>query len=399
MATIYWRNGWAWARAQVKGEPIREPLGTRNKGEAQERFQQFLARIEADKNSKWVKRETTFDAAARVFMDEHLPTLRKSSHSRYLQSLGKLTPHFEALTLQGISRADLTKYVASERRRGVSDSTIRRDLACLSSLFTVAADYELCDANPVLSFLHAKKKAKQLNEADFRTRYLSHLEELALLRQARSEADAMKHGSPRWHEKFMILCAFALYIDTGLRAQELLLAERSWLNYDGPEIIVPGSVAKNGKERRVPLTDRALAILEQIPEHKPKTGKPSPYILWRCSTGKRFKDLNKTLQRIAGKVGIKDITIHDLRRTCGCRLLQDRRMAMVQVSQWLGHASTDITEKRYAFLKVENLQEALGRKLSPEVRLQVGSFFDGPEERTNAGTLRLLTPINTGDVA
>ena len=41
----------------------------------------------------------------------------------------------------------------------MTDSTIRRDLACLSSLFTIAADWELCDANPVLPFLRAKKKS------------------------------------------------------------------------------------------------------------------------------------------------------------------------------------------------------------------------------------------------
>jgi integrase len=396
MANIYWRKGWAWARATVKGVERREALGTCSKAEAQERFEQFVAKIAAEKASKWERRKTPFREAVRVFTEDHLPTLEPASQKRYLQSLLILTPHFEGATLQDISRADLTKFVAARRKQktrrsdGLKDSSIRRDLACLSSLFTVAADYELCDANPVLPFLRAKKKSKQLVETEFRTRHLSHPEELAILIRARAEADAMRPGTPRWSEKFMILCAIALYIDTGLRSQELLAAEWSWVNFEAKEIIVPAHVAKGGKERKVPLLDRALAILAQIPRHAPKLGEPSPCILWRCSTGKRFADLNKTLQRIAKSVGITDIHIHDLRRTCGCRLLQDWKMSMEKVSRWLGHASTEITEQRYAFLKVENLQEAIGRTQNPRIKLQVGSFFDGSGERTNPGTPKKL---------
>lgn len=387
MANIYWRNGWAWARATVKGVERREPLGTCSKAEAQERFEQFVAKIATEKTSKWTSRKTSFRDAVRVFTDDHLPTLKPASQKRYLQSLIILAPFFEEKTLQDISRADLTSFVAARRKQsarkssGLRDSTIRRDLQCLSSLFTVAADYELCDANPVLPFLRQRKAKKQLVESDFRTRYLSHQDELAVLVRARDEADAMRPGSPRWREKFMILCAIALYIDTGLRAQELLSAEWSWINFEAKEIVVPARIAKSGRERKVPLLDRALAILAQIPRHA-----TSPYVLWRCETGKRFKDLNKTLQRIARSVGVADIHIHDLRRTCGCRLLQDWRMPMEQVSKWLGHASTEITEQRYAFLKVENLQEAIGRIQNPETRLHVEAFFRAREERTLLGT-------------
>ena len=395
MANIYWRNGWAWARATVKGVERREPLGTRSKAEAQDRFEQFVAKIAAERESKWTKQKTPFRKAVKIFTEDHLPTLQPSSQARYLLSLISLAKQFEEINLQDISRADLSKFMASRRREGVSDSTIRRDLGCLSSMFTVAADYELCDANPVLPFLRAKKKTKQLVEAEFRTRHLSHLEELAILRQARMEADAMKPGSQRWSEKFMILCALALYVDTGLRAQELLRAEWTWVNLEAKEITIPAHVAKGNKARTVPLLDRALSILAQIPRHRPKSGDPSPYILWRCQTGKRFKDLNKTLQRIARSVGVTDIHIHDLRRTCGCRLLQDWKMSMEKVSKWLGHASTEITEQRYAFLKVENLQEAIGRMQNPEIRLQVGSFFGSSGERTAPGTQLLYITDKT----
>jgi integrase len=191
----------------------------------------------------------------------------------------------------------------------------------------------------------------------------------------------MRPGSLRQHEKFMLLCAIALYVDIGLRAQELLRAEWPWINVEAKEITVPKKITKTGKERTVPLHDRALMILSQIPKHA-----KSPFVLWRCETGKRFKDVNKALQRIARAAGVEDICVHDLRRTCGCRLLQDWRLPMEKVSRWLGHSSTEVTEQRYAFLKIENLQEAIGRMQNPDTRLHVASFFSGAGERTNLGT-------------
>lgn len=53
------------------------------------------------------------------------------------------------------------------------------------------------------------------------------------------------------------------------------------------------------------------------------------------------------------------------RRTCGCRLLQDHRLPMEQVSQWLGHASLAQTQRAYAFLKVDNLHRSVTTRLPP----------------------------------
>lgn len=386
MAKIYWRNGVAYARAEVKGVERRRSLGTRSKAKAQERFEKWIAEIEAERQSNWTDKETTFRDAVRVFTDDHLPTLEKSTETRYLQSLIYLSEQFDGTTLQRITPVDLTKFIGTRRRQNVSDSTIRRDLACLSSVFTIAADFGLCDANPVLPFLRAKRKRKQLVEADPRTRYLSHDEELRLLTRAWDEACAFPLASPRRLEKMMILAAIALYCDTGLRPQELPVAEWTWIDFDRHQITVPKEVTKSDKERVVPLLERAMKILRQIPRHE-----KSNFILWRTRHGKRFGDFRQALQRIGAAVDVRNITTHDLRRTCGCRLLQDHKLSMEQVSQWLGHASVTITEQRYAFLKVDNLHDAVGtRRLDPTARLHVGSFFDDPQKRTMVGSSGLV---------
>lgn len=390
MAKVYWRNGWAYARAQVKGVERRKALGTHIATEAEVRFRAWISEIESERQSKWTGKETSFRDAVRVFTDDHLPTLARNSQARYLTSLIVLSPQFEGTTLQQISKADLTKFVSDRRRSGVADSTIRRDLACLSSVFTVAGDYELVDVNPVLPFMRAKRRTKQLVEADKRTRYLSHDEELRLLIHAKSRSDELSPDRPRWIERRMILAAIALYVDTGFRAQELLAMEWPWVDLPNNQIVIPAAITKSGRSRTVPLLERAANILAQIPRH-PK----SPYVLWRCGGGKRFSDLNKTIQRLGREVGISDVHVHDLRRTCGCRLLQDHKLSYGEVRDWLGHASVTLTEASYAFLKVENLHEAIGRRqVENEAKLHLGRLFVSGDHRTPAGTAK-LQPFDT----
>lgn len=388
MATIYWRKNRAWARATIKGVEYRHSLETTSKREAEKRFQQWLTELTQDA-SRWAKDETPFERAVRKFTEDHLPTLKPSSQKRYLVSLMTLEPHFAGQTLQGISKAALMEFVAHRRRERVTGSTIRRDLACLSSVFTVAADYDMCDANPVLVFLRTMKRRGSLKDAPPRARYLSHQEELAILQLARAKFNASRAKigetiNRRAVTKLMILGAIAVAIDTGLRDEEQLRLRWPQVDLARDQIFIPGSRAKNKRDRWVPLLPRAKAILEGLPRHA-----KSDLVFWHRN-GEGFYDLNHTLQELAAEAGIVDeqaeaarvskrqakggkpskdrrlakpstgIRWHDLRRTCGCRLLQDHKLPIEQVSLWLGHGSVVQTQRAYAFLTSEQLHESVG---------------------------------------
>jgi integrase len=71
----------------------------------------------------------------------------------------------------------------------------------------------------------------------------------------------------------------------------------------------------------------------------------------------------EALQKACQRAGIiEHVEWHDLRRTCGCRLLQDHGFSFEEVAKWLGHADVRITQQRYAFLGVDKLHEAIERK-------------------------------------
>jgi integrase len=76
-------------------------------------------------------------------------------------------------------------------------------------------------------------------------------------------------------------------------------------------------------------------------------------------------------RRKAGIDPMEHLEWHDLRRTCGRRLLQDLGFEMKEVSVWLGHTSVAVTEQNYAFLKVDNLQRSLERKKQRTVEIQL----------------------------
>ena len=298
------------------------------------------------------REEHTFDEMAVKFIDEHVPTLKPSSGRRYGVSIANLTRKLEGYPLAQIGTAALSEFVAMRRNDGASNPTIRRDLNCLSSMMELANDWEWIDVNPVGPFLKRMRR-RGMKESPPRTRYLTHDEEARLL----------VHAAP------YVADAIKFAIDTGLRKEEQF--SRTWedVTITGAKIgtkdnrkgvvRVSGFDAKNAKDRSVPLWPRSMDVIQGL-----KRNNQVPFLFWHVDdkhtlTARRFNTLDRGLKAAAVRAGVKDVRWHDLRRTCGCRLLQDRGLTMDRVSKWLGHSSVKVTEKIYAFLEVEHLHRAV----------------------------------------
>ncbi len=339
MATIYQRGQVWWARVQREGVDIRESLETTSRNAAEKRLIKWLAGLDAQEGGKPTR---LYNEAMASFVREHLPTLRESTQARYLISAKHLTGHFEDRRLDQITSARLADFEASRRRQGVGSPTIRRDLMCLSAMFTHAVvDLEWADINPVSAFLQRQGRRGRLRESPPRTRYLNHEEEAALL----AAADYELAGQ----------IAFA--IDTGLRKSELW--SLTWPQIQGGyrEVWIPAEKAKGGRERRLPLLPRSAQMSAQLPRHLRRGDEPD--WVFRKKDGGKFGERRKAFLAALQEAGIKDLIWHDLRRTCGCRLLQDHGLKIEEVRDWLGHKSVTVTERSYAFLSVDNLHTAI----------------------------------------
>jgi integrase len=342
MAGLYRRGRVYWGRAQRQGREYRRSLKTSDRAIAERRLRTW--RDELDASAWGEKPPRSFDEAAEKFIREHLTTLKRGGALRYAVSLKQLAMHFGGRMLDKIKSAELSEFEAARRSEGVSNSTIRRDLACLSSVFASAMEWEWIDdsGNPVPSYL--KRRAKRgLREAPARTRYLTTDEEARLLDNATDE--------PR---KAMVVA-----IDTGLRREELF--SLIWAQVDLLRgVIATTTATKSGRARKVPLPARSAQILAHLPRYL-----DSAHVFVNPDTRTRYVQMNKGLKAACRRAGLTNVQWHDLRRTAGCRWLQRDGKSMEEISILLGHSSVLVTEQRYAFLEGDAVAASLGAAQNP----------------------------------
>lgn len=327
--SVYRRGGIWWVRFQFAGTEIRKSSKSRDRRRAVA-FEREL-REECERQYRGGKPRYTFDALVERFIAEHLPTIKPSSQRRYLMSLRALAPYFEGQYLDEIGRKQISDFI-SARRRTVTGSSVRRDLACLSAAFNRGVGWDYCDHNPV-----NRTNKHHVRENPPRTRYLTQAEYERLL----------THAAP--YLRPMIVFA----VETGLRLEEQLSMEWSQVRWDRNEIHIP--VTKSGTPRTVPLTDGARTVLNDQPQHIRSS------FVWAKPDGSRYGKLTRGLAGAAKRAGVSDLRWHDLRRTCGSWMLQ-RGVSIETVSKWLGHGSILVTQKSYAFLRTEDLHAAAGSR-------------------------------------
>lgn len=339
-----------WGRFTYLGKEYRESLGTSDRKLAAQRFEVMRQRIVGGV-SFGEKVQRTFDETAARFIKEHLPRLKPKSAQRYIVSIANLAEFLSGVLLSDISSAVLDAFVTAREAKGNKAPTIRRDLACLSSIFGLANEWEWTASNPVKGFLKRQGR-RGLKESPPRGRYLSVEEEARLLAAA----------SPA------VAGAIKFAIDTGLRKEEQFSLTWDDIDLERGEITVRGANSKNSKDRTVPILPRTRAVLKDLPRH-PKVKQ----VFWHTDlrgrrAARRFNTMDRGLKAACRRAGIPDIRWHDLRRTCGSRLLQDRGLDMYEVKGWLGHSSVKVTETTYAFLGVRQLHDALRNPMPDTTR-------------------------------
>lgn len=107
---------------------------------------------------------------------------------------------------------------------------------------------------------------------------------------------------------------------TGLRRTEIAAATKAELelNSSTPVLTIPRGRAKNRTAHRVPLSSHAAQIFRQAVADKPDSAFVFPGA--RTSGHIAERSVSKAMERTREKIGIKEVTIHDLRRTVGTYL-------------------------------------------------------------------------------
>jgi integrase len=158
--------------------------------------------------------------------------------------------------------------------------------------------------------------------------------------------------------EFVILTATRSGEAIGARWGEIDLAERIW--------IVPPERMKAGREHRVPLSDAALAVLEQIqPLALMRDGKPDPSAPVFPGTRRAVPLAKMTLLKLLRRMGQLEITVHGFRSTFSDWAAERTAYPREVVEMALAHVIENKVEAAYRrgdlFEKRRQLMDAWGR--------------------------------------
>ncbi|MGH9762206.1 MAG: tyrosine-type recombinase/integrase [Blastocatellia bacterium] len=271
--------------------------------------------------------------------DVYLPWARanKKSFKADEYHVSVFESYFADKTLGEFSRILIERFkldrlaVETRGNRSRKPASVNRELACLSRIFSMAVIDGHVSHNPCL-------QVKKLRENNKRDRYLTEVEEAALLAQFTGRRAYLRP-----------IVEFAL--QTGARRGELLNLRRGDVNLS--QRVVWFRNTKNGKDRAVPLNEKAARLVEEQFGNFPD----SEYVFPSARTGKRIAELKKGFRAACDAAGLGDFHFHDLRHSFATRLAE-RGIDPATISNLLGHADLRMTA-RYAHATNRSLRAAV----------------------------------------
>ena len=203
-----------------------------------------------------------------------------------------------------------------------------RDLQLLRAAFNWALDEEVVMKSP---FKRGERTAVKLTREQARSRRLQPGEQERLLEHCGAHLRALVEAA----------------LESGCRRGELLSLQWRQVERSKPPMLhLPASKTKSGKARRVPISVRLQAVLEMREtalrttlELKPDEPTPGDLYVFGNELGEAVASVKTAWGTAVEKAGITDLRFHDLRHEAGSRWLDSRRVTIVTIQKWLGHAN------------------------------------------------------------
>ena len=322
MATIRNRGRFWEAQVRLRGFPRQSATF-----DTQHEARAWATRIEADmragrfRDTRLIERTTLGEALER-FADELVdrgPNGRRE-RNRVLRICQYPLAQYAVANIKG---REIVAYVAQRSREGAGANTIRLDLASLGRLFEIARkEWGWPVENPV-------RDVRKPKLPKGRNRRLNDDEEYRLLSAC----------SP----SFSAVVKWAL--ETAMRREEIARLRWEHIDRRGRTAYLPET--KNGDARTVPLSRKALSILDEIPRHLDGS-------VFDMSPNA----ITLAMRRATEKAEIDDLRFHDLRHEAISRLFENTDLDALEISRITGHRTMQMLS-RYTHLRAGRLADRL----------------------------------------
>lgn len=275
-----------------------------------------------------IRRYSLHEAIERFFREA---TVKKGTRRTYRSNAKNWMMNFPRLHLDEVNRSVLARFVSARKDKGVTDTTIRRDIAFLGTVFSMAMSWGWVETNPVTAL-----SKKFLKESPPRTRFLT-----------RREFDRL-HAAASETLKPQIVLA----VETGMRKEELLGLTIDAIDLRRREIHLQET--KTNSPRRVPLSDVAIATISDLIA---RPGRPPSRFLFCKPDGTRILCNKKGFRAACDRAAIVDFRFHDLRHTFASWWVQSGG-DLYKLSRVLGHRTLQMSA-RYGHLRTDDLHEEM----------------------------------------
>lgn len=258
------------------------------------------------------------------YQKEVTPTKRSATGEKYRLNVIK-ADKVASLNIKTITSADVAGF-RDRRLAKVKPTTARHDLFTVSAVFEHARlEWSYAITNPV-------RGIRMPSMGKGRDRRLRDGEEERLL----AELQKCRNS---W-----MVPLFLFSIETACRQSEALKLE--WSDVDLGKRIAVLRGTKNGDNRIIPLSGKAIRILSGLPRDLKGRVFPVP-----------IPTVRTAFEHARERAGAKDLRWHDLRHEAVSRL-HERGLSTVEVASISGH-KTLACLARYSHMKVERLAEKL----------------------------------------
>ena len=188
--------------------------------------------------------------------------------------------------LTTIQREDIEQ-VINDRLKQVKPSTVNRDLNLISNVFKYGRRWRMMSHDPMTDI-------KRPKDPPPRDRRVSEAEESMLL-QAMSYSDDMPVSSQR--QKVAI--AFLIALETAMRQGEIAKTKWSDVHIDERYIFLPHTITKTAVSRNVPLSARAVELIQKLDHNK------------EAMLGVSAGVVSTMFRAAVANCGIENLTFHD----------------------------------------------------------------------------------------
>jgi len=118
-------------------------------------------------------------------------------------------------------------------------------------------------------------------------------------------------------------------------------------NVDRSYITIQGTPKSEKSNRYIPLSNKAVELLDMVKERFPKQYKPDHLIFSTTNNPYNISTANRLLKAMCIRAGVRKVSPHALRHSFASILLNEDEKNLYTVSDLLGHSSPDVTYKRY----------------------------------------------------